>query len=259
MATSSTGLNKIHCSLQQIPRLNWRNPLAVEMAAAGQPIVFTETNLVDNVVDKWTLDYLKKHVADDAEFSIYQTNRGNNFMYDQFTSDGIREVPRSYSFVPKVQRYKTTFEHFHRMMKEREADATVSSGSGGGGSGGSGGGGGGGSAGGSSSSGSTTATAATAATTTAAAAAVPTKGTTTPKPSQESSQQRIYLQQALFAGIGEEITKDFSNFHWVSTTPSIHPTAPQEIEIHSFYNFQLPPLLSTGLDSSHANFATCIW
>ena len=214
---------QIQCPLRQIPRLHWRDPLALKIARANQPLVFTGTELVDNVIGKWTMPYLQTNLNPTSEFTIYETNADDVFMYDKFTSDGVHDTP--YHFQPKVTQSKCNFQTFGARLKR----ALV-----GGNSGGSSGG---------SSSGSTGST--TTGSTTirnhrdGTTAAEPLESSTAPhattldngghpdtggeeqnrsssSPSSSAPRtRRIYLQQALYAGIGEQIKQDFSQFHWV--------------------------------------------
>ena len=79
---------EIKCHLEEIPRLHWRDSRAIELAAAGRPVVFTGTGLVDVAIKKWTLRYLLNHLNETATFTVYKTKKNNYFMYDKLTADG---------------------------------------------------------------------------------------------------------------------------------------------------------------------------
>ena len=226
---------QIQCPLRQIPRLHWRDPLALEIARANQPLVFTDAELVDNVIGKWTMPYLQTNLNPTSEFTIYETNADDVFMYDKFTSDGVHDTP--YHFQPKVTQSKCNFQTFGARLKQ----ALVGGSSGGSSSG---------SSSGSISTGSTTTGSTTTGSTTTGSTTIRNHrdGTTAAEPLESSTAphaatldngghsdtggekqnvsssppsssaprtRRIYLQQALYAGIGEQIKQDFSQFHWV--------------------------------------------
>ena len=180
----------IQTPLKKIPRMDWRDKSALEVAKLGQPIVFTNTNLVDNIINRWDLNYINMSVSNTATFSIYETDEENFFMYDKFSSDGERENPRAYSFEPKVTRRKGTFDEFCNILgtklikkedklkrtEEKDDDDDDDDANENGGK----------------------------------------KESVQSDTNNNTRTKRVYLQQALYDGIGEAIKEDFTKFHWVS-------------------------------------------
>ena len=198
----------IKCPLKSIPRLHWRDNHAMELMHANQPVVLTGTNLVDVALKKWSLPYLEKHIAPKAAFTMYTTDTNNTFMYDKMSSDGVREDPVTYLFEPKVKKEKVTFKQFRKILKiplmqpnvsfQNKNDDNKKN---------------------KTENGKNiflNATAVSDASASEVQNGSKKKSTNNKAPNnvKKSRKERIYLQQALYDGIGKQIKKDFSRFHW---------------------------------------------
>ena len=170
--------------------------------------------LLSHVAHHLHRPYLEKHVDKKALFTVYKTSTTKGeFMYDKFTSDGSREEPRTYQFEPSVTKEKSTFAAFHQLLerplaeelpmlvnhhndneekdlkkdfnldlKDLNLGETKNTNK------------------------------------MKSISAAPSPPPPPPPPPSSTTtttrQQRLYLQQALFDGIGKQIKKDFSRFHW---------------------------------------------
>ena len=72
---------RVATPLRAVPRYPWRDPRALELASAGQPVIFTKTKLVDVAVDKWSLRYLEKHILPTTTFTVFSAPIHGDFMY----------------------------------------------------------------------------------------------------------------------------------------------------------------------------------
>jgi len=108
-------LRKYDIQLDEIPRLNVRDPKVDEFIAENKPVVITDTKLVAPT-ERWDLDYLEQNIGN-GDFSVF-LSRNHKFKYYDDKKIPPASGDSRLDFTPPTRRVDMRFSEFASKLRQ---------------------------------------------------------------------------------------------------------------------------------------------